>query len=92
MCGAIIQLADYDPIECGMCPFRTTYDQIHLPVIAPYFVDALSSSPNGLNLCAGSDHEVGSEADACLGYSRRKGWCCGNLAINFEYHPETEWY
>jgi hypothetical protein len=31
-CGAILQLPDHDPIQCGICPFATTYDQIHLPV------------------------------------------------------------
>mmetsp|Transcript_29698 Transcript_29698/g.60688 ORF Transcript_29698/g.60688 Transcript_29698/m.60688 type:complete len:124 (-) Transcript_29698:235-606(-) len=32
-CGSILQLPDYDPIECGMCRFCTTYSQLQLPVV-----------------------------------------------------------
>ena len=31
-CGSILQLPDYNPIKCGICPFSTTFDEIDLPV------------------------------------------------------------
>jgi DNA-directed RNA polymerase I subunit RPA12 len=32
-CGSILQLPDHNPIQCAMCSFSTTYEQVHLPVV-----------------------------------------------------------
>mmetsp|Transcript_52535 Transcript_52535/g.67357 ORF Transcript_52535/g.67357 Transcript_52535/m.67357 type:complete len:126 (+) Transcript_52535:71-448(+) len=32
-CGSILQLPDHNPIQCNMCSFTTTYEQVHLPVV-----------------------------------------------------------